>query len=303
MGDWGVQVEGFTPPPGQGTPADWQVVMPGYFETMGLSLAEGRFFDARDVMGAPPSLIVNKRFVTMYLGGSNAIGRKVRIGGGDNPPYTIVGVVGDVHHNGLTREVKAQFYAPLGQFASSPGNTTRSANIVIKTTVEPMSLLPAVRGIIRDLDPRMPVAEIRTMEDVVAGSIAAPRFAMSLLSLFGVLALVLSSVGIFGIVAQLVAARQHEFGIRAALGASPRELVSLSVRGGVMQTVVGLVVGVAAALALTRVMSGLLEGITPTDLPTFVTVIAVTGAIAMLATVGPARRAAKADPMAVLHDG
>jgi predicted permease len=303
MGDWGVQVEGYTPPPHQGTPADWQIVMPGYFETMGLELVDGRVFEERDVMDAPLALIVNRRFVEMYLGGGTALGRKVRIGGPSNPQYTIVGVVGNVRHNGLTREVKAQFYATLGQFARSPGNPTRSASLVIKTTVDPLTLVPAVRSIIRDIDPRLPVSEIRTMDDVVAGSIAAPRFAMGLLGLFGILALVLSSVGIFGIVAQLVAARQHEFGIRAALGASPRDLVALSVKGGVTQTLAGLVIGIAAALALTRVMIGLLEGVTPTDVPTFAAVVAITGVIAMMATIGPARRAAKADPMAVLHDG
>jgi putative ABC transport system permease protein len=254
-------------------------------------------------MDAPLALIVNRRFVELYLNGGNAIGRKVRIGGPNNPQYTIVGVVGNVHHNGLTREVKAQFYAPLGQFARSPGNTTRSASIVIKTRVDPLSIAPSVRSIIRDIDARLPVSEIRTMDAVVASSIAAPRFAMSLLGLFGVLALLLSSVGIFGIVAQLVAARQHEFGIRAALGASPRELVTLSVKDGLLQTIVGLVIGIVAALALTRVMTGLLQGVTPTDLPTFAAVVVVTGVVAMVATVGPARRAAKADPMAVLHDG
>ena len=123
---------------------------------------------------------------------------------------------------------------------------------------------------------------------------------MSLLSLFSVVALVLSAIGIFGIVAQLVAGRMHEFGIRAALGASPKELVLLSMRGGLTQTAVGLVAGTIAALALTRLMSGLLQGVTPTDLPTFAAVVCVTGVVALVATIGPARRAAKVDPVRVL---
>jgi len=126
---------------------------------------------------------------------------------------------------------------------------------------------------------------------------------MGLLTLFGVLALLLSAVGIFGIVAQVVAARSHEFGIRAALGASPRQLVLLGARGGVAQTVAGLVIGVGGALVLTRAMTGLLEGVTPTDVPTFATVVVVTAVVAMLATLGPAWRAAKVDPMQVLHEG
>ena len=304
MGDWGVRVEGHVPPPNTGTPADWQVVGPGYFEAMGLSLKLGRFLERRDDMTAPLALVVNQRFVELYIADRNPIGRKVLIGGSaDSLAYRIVGVVGNVHHNGLTREVKAQFYAPVGQFARAPGNTTRSFSLVVKTAADPASLAAPVRAVIRRMDPRIPVSDVRSMDDVVKASIAEPRFAMGLLTLFGVLALLLSAVGIFGIVAQVVAARSHEFGIRAALGASPRQLVLLSVRGGVVQTVAGLVIGVAGALVLTRAMSGLLEGVSPTDLPTFATVVVVTALVALLATLGPAWRAAKVDPVQVLHEG
>ena len=304
MGDWGLQVEGYTPPPNQGTPGDWQVVTPGYFETMGLTLVTGRFFDERDGMTAPKAMIVNREFVNRYLAGRDPLGRLVRIGGSpDSMRYSIVGVVENVHHNGLTREVKAQFYAPLAQFANAPGNTTRSATLVVKTAVDPQTLARPVREVIRQMDPRLPVSDIRTMDDVVRASIAEPRFAMGLLGLFGTLALVLSAIGIFGIVSQVVAARSHEFGIRAALGATPRELVMLSLRTGVAQTVAGLVVGVGAAMVLTRAMTGLLHGVQPTDPPTFALVVLVTGVVALLASVGPARRAGKADPMRVLHEG
>ena len=124
MGDWGLQVEGYTPPPNQGTPGDWQVVTPGYFEAMGLRLGKGRFFDERDRMDAPLAMIVNRRFAELYLAGRDAARRaRVRIGGQrrDAPQYTIVGVVDNVKHNGLTREVKPQFYAPQPQFATNPG--------------------------------------------------------------------------------------------------------------------------------------------------------------------------------------
>jgi putative ABC transport system permease protein len=134
MGDWGVGVEGYVPPPNTGTPADWQVVGPGYFEAMGLSLKQGRFLEARDELNAPLALVVNERFVELYIAGRNPIGRKVVIGGSpDSLAYRIVGVVGNVHHNGLTRDVKAQFYAPVGQFARAPGNTTRSFSLVVRS--------------------------------------------------------------------------------------------------------------------------------------------------------------------------
>ena len=303
-GDWGLAVEGYQPPPNQGTPGDWQVVTPGYFEAMGLKLVTGRFFDARDRMDAPFAMVVNRRFVEQYLAGRDPIGRQVRIGGSaPELSYSIVGVVENVHHNGLTTEVKPQFYAPLGQFARAPGSTTRGTNLIVRTRVDPMSLAQPVRAIVRDIDPRLPVSDIRTMEQVVAGSIAEPRFAMGLLGLFGALALTLSAIGIFGIVAQVVAARSHEFGIRVALGATPRDLVMMSLRTGVAQTVVGLVAGIAAALVLARVLAGLLHGVEPTDLPTLAMVVLVTGVVAVLASLGPARRAARTDPVSVLHEG
>jgi ABC-type antimicrobial peptide transport system permease subunit len=141
------------------------------------------------------------------------------------------------------------------------------------------------------------------MDRIVGESIAEPRFTMGLLGLFGVLALVLSAIGIFGIVSQIVATRRHELGIRAALGATPGELVMLSLRTGVRQTIVGLVVGIALALMLTRALAALLHGVTPTDPTTFGTVLLVTAAVALLATLGPARRAGRVNPMAVLHEG
>jgi ABC-type antimicrobial peptide transport system permease subunit len=198
--------------------------------------------------------------------------------------------------------VKTQFYAPLAQFATAPGNTTRSANLVIKTAGDPLLLMRPVREAIRGLDARLPVSDIRTMDQVVASSIAAPRFAMGLLGLFGTLALLLSAIGIFGIVSQVVAARSHEFGIRVALGATPRDLMLISLQTGVVQTTVGLVVGVAASLLLTRAMTDLLHGVTPTDPMTFAGVVIVTGTVAILASMGPARRAARTDPMTVLHE-
>ena len=141
------------------------------------------------------------------------------------------------------------------------------------------------------------------MTDVVAGAVAAPRFAMQLLTLFGVLALVLSAISIFGIVSQVVTARAQEFGIRAALGASPRDLVMLGLGAGVRQALVGLAVGLAASLAVTRVLTSMLHGVTPTDIATFAGVVIVTGVVAIGSSLGPAWRAGRSDPAVVLHDG
>ena len=141
------------------------------------------------------------------------------------------------------------------------------------------------------------------MDQVLGASIAEPRFAMQLLGIFGVLALTLSAIGIFGIVSQAVATRMHEFGIRAALGARPRDLVMLSLRAGVRQAAVGLVIGVVVALAATRAMTSLLHGVAPTDPTTFAVVVLVTGLVTIVASAGPARRAARTQPAAVLHEG
>ena len=304
MGDWGLDVEGYTPPPHEGTPGDWQVVTPGYFEAMGLRLLQGRFLEDRDRMDAPLAMVVNRRFVEKYFAGRDPLGKRVRIGGSpDSAFYAVVGVVENVHHNSLTREVKPQFYVPLAQFAVAPGNTMRSTNLVIRAAGDPLALARPVREAVRSLDPRLPVSDIRSMEQIVAASIAEPRFAMGLLGLFGTLALVLSGIGIFGIVSQVVAARSHEFGIRVALGAKPRDLMLMSLRTGVTQAVIGVAIGVGASLMLTRAMTGLLHDVSPTDPVTFGLVALVTGTVAVLASVAPARRAARTDPMTVLHDG
>jgi putative ABC transport system permease protein len=301
MGDWGLQVEGYTPPMGQGSPGDWQIVTPGYFETMGLATRKGRVLDTRDDMAAPLSMVVNRAFVERYFEGRDPIGGRVRIGGSDSlSVYTVVGVVDDVRHNALTAQVKPEFYVTLAQFARAPGNTRRSMSLVVKTDGDPASLVGPVRAVVKSLDSRLPVSEIRTMQDIVNASIAGPRFAMQALGVFGVLALVLSAIGIFGIVSQVVASRAHEFGVRAALGATPRELVMLSLRTGTRQAGAGLVAGIVIALLLTRLMTRMLQGVTPTDPLTFASVIVVTGAVAIAASIGPARRAGRTDPARVL---
>ena len=302
MGDWGLRVEGYTPPPNQGTPADWQVVTPGYFETLGLRLVSGRVFDARDDLASPLAMVINRRFAELYLEGREPLGVRVRIGGSpDSLSYTIVGMVDNVKHNALTREVKAQFYAPLAHFARAPGSTRRSMNLVLRTTGDPRALIAPVRSAIRTADPRLPVSEIRTLDDVVRASIAAPRFAMELLGVFGIIALTLAAIGVYGVVSQVVALRQHEFGIRAALGAKPAQLVGLSLRTGAQQVGVGIVVGVAASLVATRLLGRLLEGVTPTDPVTLVAVVLVTATVALLASALPAMRAARAHPGVVLR--
>jgi predicted permease len=301
MGDWGLLVEGYTPPPNQGTPGDWQVVTPGYLETMRVPVREGRTFDARDGMSAPLALIVNRTFEQQYFAGRRALGGRVRIGGDTTKVYTIVGVVDDVRHNALRGAVKPQFYATLAQFAVAPGNTRRSMSLVVRTDGDPKSLIASVRGAVKAVDPRLAVSEMRTMRDIVNAAIGGQRFAAQTLAAFGVLALILSAIGIFGIVSQVVASRVHEFGVRAALGATPRDLMAISLGSGLRQTVVGLGVGIVAALMLTRALRTMLSGVTPTDPVTFAAVVVVTGLVAVVASLGPAWRAGRIDPNVALR--
>jgi predicted permease len=301
MGDWGLAVEGYTPPPNQGTPGDWQVVTPGYLETMGVVAREGRTFDARDGMSSPLALIVNRTFEQQYFAGRRALGGRVRIGGDTTKVYTIVGVVDDVRHNTLVGAVKPQFYATLAQFALAPGNTRRSMSLVVRTDGDPKALIASVRGAVKAVDPRLAVSEVRTMRDIVNAAIGGQRFAAQTLAAFGVLALILSAIGIFGIVSQVVASRVHEFGVRAALGATPRDLMAISLGSGLRQTTVGLGVGIVAALVLTRALRTMLSGVTPTDPVTFAAVVVVTGLVAVAASLGPAWRAGRIDPNVALR--
>jgi putative ABC transport system permease protein len=302
MGDWGLRIQGYTPPPGYGAPGDWQIVTPGYFEAMGLTLREGRTFTAGDDMHGPLAMIVNRTFEEAYFAGRRALGGRVRIGGRDTTQsYTIVGVVDDVHHNALVGTVKPQFYATLAQFAVAPGSTRRSMSLVVRTDGDPKTLIASVRGAVRAADPRLAVSEVRSMRDIVDAAIGGQRFAMETLGVFGLVALLLSAIGIFGIVSQVVASRFHEFGIRAALGATPNDLMAIGLKSGLRQAAAGLGVGIIAALLVTRVLRTLLHGVTPTDPWTFAAVVAVTGIVAVAASLAPARRAARIDPNAALR--
>ena len=303
MGDWGMKVDGYTPPPNQGTPGDWQVVTPGYFETMGLTVREGRAFTASDNdLGSPLALIINRAFEKQYFAGRRALGGRVRVSSADTSKwYTVVGIVDDVHHNSLIGTVKPQFYATLAQFALAPGSTRRTMSLVVKTDGDPKALITSVRAAVRGVDPRLPVSEVRTMRDIVDAAIGGQRFAMATLGVFGLVALVLSAIGIFGIVSQVVASRLHEFGIRAALGATPKDLMAMALGSGLRQAMTGLAIGIVAALALTRVLQTMLHGVTATDPLTFVAVVVVTGLVTVIASVAPARRAARIDPNAVLR--
>jgi putative ABC transport system permease protein len=303
IGNWGLRIPGYTPPPGENIPGDWQIVSPGYFETMGLHLVKGRVFDERDHDGGPVVFVISQRMADKYFAGRDPIGASMRLSNDSAQMGTVIGIVRDVEHNGLTSITDPTFYAMHSQFHQSAQFTPRTMNLVVRTSGDPLALVRPVREQVRALDPEIPVAHVRTMDDIVRSSIAKQRFSMLLLGAFGALALSLAMVGIYGVVAQLVAARRQEFGVRAALGASPDALVRMSLWDGIRQIAVGLSVGAVAALMLTRLMQGMLYGVSTSDPATFALALLITGAIALAASYLPARRAGRVDPASALSTG
>ncbi len=300
MGNWGVRIEGYTPAPNEDTQGDWQIVTPGYFETMGLHLVSGRWFDERDQAGTPFVFVISEAMAKKYYAGRNPIGGRMQLMTDSTPWVTVVGVVRDVEHNALTAAPNPMFSAVHSQFEQVGKFTPRTMSLAVRTTGDPLALTASVREQIRALDPELAVAHVRTMDHIVRSSIARERFSMLLLGAFGLLALLLSMVGINGVVAQIVAARRQEFGVRAALGASPRALVRISLLDGMRQTAAGLAIGAIAALVLSKLMRGMIYGVTTSDPVTFAVALVITGAVATAACYLPARRAGKVDPASAL---
>jgi predicted permease len=302
IGDSCVQVEGYTPPPGECTPADWQAASDGYFEALDIPLVEGRFIAAGDTRDAPQVMVVNEEFVRRYIADGRPLGKAVRFAFQDTlPGQTIVGVVADARHNGITGEIKATFYRPHAQWSRSTGNPQRALSLVVRAARDAGGLMAPVRAEIRALDPRLPVSSVQLMDDVLSRAVAQPRFTVVLLLGFGALALALAIVGIYGVVSYAVAARRQELGIRMALGAAPRSVVWLSLRHGLTFAVGGVIAGTAAAVVASRLLRNLVYGVPTTDPLTYAAVAAIALGSAFLASWIPARRAARADPLTALR--
>jgi putative ABC transport system permease protein len=275
----------------------YQAVSKNYFKTMGIRLIEGRLPDERDVTGAPNVVVVNQTMARTFWGNQSAIGRRIQPG--DSDPYcTIVGVVEDVKNAGIDKPTGTELYLP---FTHSQGSGMRNAYVVLRSSGDLTSLARAVREGVKELDPSIPVAKVRTMDDVLAAAQSRPRFLTLLLTLFSGVALIIATVGIYGVIAYSVERRSKEFGLRIALGAQSGDVLGLVMKQGALLTVIGVVVGLAAALGLTRLMASLLFGVRPTDGVTFVSVSALIAAVALFASYIPARRATRVDPMQALR--
>ncbi len=268
-----------------------------YFQVMGTPLLSGRVFADSDDRKANPVILVNETFVARYLSNQNPIGHRVKRGGpnSDAPWMTIVGVVGNIKNVGVDRAAPPHMYSPILQ------NPNYSMAVFLKTDANPLSLTASLREQVRAVDPNLPLFGERTLEDVLASSLAQRRLAMQVVGLFGVLALLLASIGIYGVMAYSVSQRTREIGIRVALGASRANILRWVLKQGLTLIVIGVVTGLLASFALMRLLRTLLFEVAPTDVVTYGALAMVLSIVALLACYIPARRATKVDPLVALR--
>jgi len=278
--------------------AEFRQITPGYFETLGIPIVEGRDFTPRDDKSAPPVVIVNRTFASRYFPGEDALGKRIEPGvsrDGQRTVREIVGVVGDVKHRGLGEENEPEFYVPSRQLSIA------DMTVVARVDGDPQILQRDVRAIVASLDKDVPVYHQHTLDDYVIDAVAQPRFNALLLSLFAGLALVLTAVGLYGVLAYAVALRTREIVIRMALGARRGDILRMVVRRGLALALTGVGIGLLAALLTTRLLRGLLFHVAPTDPATFVASGLLLAAVALAASWLPARRATRLSPMEALR--
>ncbi|MCC6235730.1 MAG: ABC transporter permease [Verrucomicrobiales bacterium] len=293
-------IEGFVPT--DGGPIQnvefYQSVSPGYFEALRLRLVEGRFLDRRDDPESPEVVVINQTMARTFWGNSSAVGRRIRPGGTTNW-CTVVGVVADAKNGGLEKPTGTELYLPFTQSAGR--GRSQGMHLVLRTAGDSSSLVTAVRQELAKLDPTLPLTRVRTMDDLISQAQSRPRFLTLLLTLFAGVALVLATVGIYGVISYSVARQTKEFGLRMALGGQRRDMLGLVLGRGLVLALVGIGIGLVGALFLTRFLSSLLFGVTATDPATFFLVSLALGAVAVLASYVPARRAMNVDPMVTLR--
>jgi len=295
-GSWeDIEVEGYLPRPDENMKIYRNLVAPGYFDLMRIPLIAGRDFASSDDEEARPVVIVTQTFVRRFLNGESPLEKKVTAWG---RPLTIVGVVGDIKHASLSEPPQPYMYVPLRQFYRADSGMM---GVLVRTSGSPLALLPTVRQILRSQDPGVLNAGVITLADYIQASLFTQRVAATLLGFLGGLALLLASLGIYSVMAYVVAQRTHEIGIRMALGAQPADVFRFIARQGMTLILIGIFFGLAASFALARFLGSLLLDVSPADPTTYVTVPALLAAVAALACFLPARRATRVDPMVALR--
>jgi putative ABC transport system permease protein len=281
--------------------ASFRRVGDDYFRTMGIRLVRGRLLDERDQQVRTRAIVIDERMAELYFPGEDALGKQILVDEEGSDPYEVVGIVNHVLTWGVrARDEPAQIYFPLVSHTVTPANI-RFAAYVIRTGERPLELVPALRAAIAELDRTVPLAEVTTLERMLADDRAPTAFTMTLIGLASVVALLLGLVGIYGVISYVVAQRSSEIGVRLALGAQPGDVVRMIVRQGGAVAGIGLVVGLVAAVSGSSLIDSLLFGVSPTDVPTYAFVTSTLVVVSLLACWLPAHRAAHQDPLAALR--
>ena len=292
-------VEGYTPKPGeQGPWGDIRMATPGFAEALRIPVKKGRFFSDQDREGSPPVVVVDEEMVRRYWPDTDPIGKRIYFDPPTGQPteyLTVVGVVGHAKQEALDAEDRVQMYFPHRQ--STPG----FMSVVIRTEVPPETIVPAVRQAVQAVDKDQPLSQVKTMEELLAQSVGQRRLSMLLIGVFAAVALALASIGIYGVMSYAVAQRTPELGIRMALGAARYNVLALVLRQGMTLVIIGLAIGIAGALGVTRFLESQLFEVDPTDPATFALVAFILASVALVATLVPAMRATRVDPLVALR--
>ncbi len=286
-------VEGQQPPRSEDPLADVRIVAPGYFETMKIALLQGRFLDERDSDTAARTSVINETMARRYFPDRSPLGQIIQNPHGRSE---VVGVVADVRNQGLDSEPKKQVYLPLRQ------TPTAGMALVARAEQDPMALAGTIQSIVWSVDPEQPIFQMSTMDQILARAVFLPRLSTTLLGIFALAALGLAALGIYGVLSYTVSQRTREIGLRMALGSSGRQTVGLVVGKSLTLIALGGALGLVAAALLSRALAGVLYGVGPFDLPSFAASVVVLTLAGIGASLVPALRAARVDPMVALRD-
>jgi len=280
--------------------ADTQVISPDYFRAMGISLLEGRLFSDDEANRPPASVIVNHSLAAKIWPGTDPVGKRIRLGPG-YPWFPVVGVVSDVKNRGPSVATKPEVYFLHTGFPFQIWVDLRSMTLVVRTSVEPQQMVSAIRSQLESMDPELALFKVSTLEQIVSSSVSLTSFPTVVLSIFAGVALFLSAIGVYGVLAYTVSQSRHDIGVRLALGAGRKQILGLFLRQGIRWAAIGGIVGIAAAISLARFMRSMLFEVSAYDPAIFLAVAAALSVVVLLAGLIPARRAAKVDPMVALR--
>jgi predicted permease len=293
-----VEVDGYVRPRGENPGTDRNIVSPGYFHLLQIPILSGRDFSERDDLKSAPVAIVNEAFARHYMGSREPVGMKIR---GCGAQVTIVGLAKDIRFYSFVEAARPMIYVPFAQRYAAVGDYDRGFGVYVRTTGEPAQALPLLRRAVASLDPGVGVYNSMPFEDYMGASVFPQRVAASLLTVLGAIALLLAAVGLYSVMAYSVTQRTHEIGIRMALGGQRSRVMGMVLKKGLALTVFGLIAGLVAALSAAQVVASMLLNVSATDPWIFSGASLFLAAIAVVASLLPARRATQVDPLVALH--